>query len=198
MEMERQRVQRELDMEARRQEEEEQRRQRVLEMEARRQADKEQWRQRELEMEACRQAEKEYYKLEMERKRKRQDQEMAEIAKDVYNFKGPMPIPVPSGFVDTSGPREWEEWWRLYPNGTGPPCPARRKGSVERSLGYIDFTPPGGKRHPGERFVDVLGLVNAGLISEADIAKQRAFTDEELREKMEALASLGIDSMIGC
>ena len=195
MEMERQRVQRELDMEARRQEEEEQRRQRVLEMEARRQADKEQWRQRELEMEACRQAEKEYYKLEMERKRKRQDQEMAEIAKDVYNFKGPMPIPVPSGFVDTSGPREWEEWWRLYPNGTGP---LPHVDIVKRSLDSIDFTPPGGKRHPGERFVDVLGLVNAGLISEADIAKQRAFTDEELREKMEALASLGIDSMIGC
>jgi hypothetical protein len=64
---------------------------------------------------------------------------------------------------------------------------------VKRPLQRFDFTPPGGKRHPGERFVDVLGLVNAGLISEADIGRQRAFTDEELREKMEALASLGID-----
>jgi hypothetical protein len=205
MEMERQRVQREIEMER-------QRVQREIEMEAAKKATEErsrkmeeQRRQRELDMEACRQAEEEYNKLEKDRKRKRyfeimkaQDQEMAEIAKDVYNFKGPMPIPVPSGFVDSSGPPEWEEWWRRYPNGTGPPCPARRKGSVERSLGYFDFTPPGGKRHPGERFVDVLGLVNAGLISEADIGRQRAFTDEELREKMEALASLGIDSMIGC
>jgi hypothetical protein len=202
MEMERQRVQRELEMER-------QRVQRELEMEAAKKATEErsrkmeeQRRQRELEMEARRQAEEERNKLDMDRKRKRyfeimkaNDQEMAEIATDVYNFKGPMPIPVPSGFTDRSTPGEWGEWWRKHPNGTGP---VLRKDCVEWPLRRFDFTPPGGKRHPGERFVDVLGLVNAGLISEADIAKQRAFTDEELREKMEALASLGIDSVIGC
>ena len=54
------------------------------------------------------------------------------------------------------------------------------------------------RRAGGERHLSVLSLVNAGLISEADIAKQRAFTDEELRERMEALASYGIDGVIGC
>ena len=54
------------------------------------------------------------------------------------------------------------------------------------------------RRAGGERHLNVLSLANAGLISEADIAKQRAFTDEELRERMEALASLGIDGVIGC
>jgi hypothetical protein len=151
--------------------------------------------QRELDREARRQ-------VEDERKRKRFDESMdtkdqgtTTVTMDVYNYKGRMPIPVPSGFTDQSTPGVWAEWWRLYPNGTGP---LPRVDIVKRPLQRFDFTPPGGKRHPGERFVDVLGLVNAGLISEADIGRQRAFTDEELREKMEALASLGIDGVIGC
>jgi len=51
----------------------------------------------------------------------------------------------------------------------------------------FDFSPPGGKRHPGERFVDVLNLVKAGIISEKDVASQRAFTDEELMHAMDRL-----------
>ena len=107
----------------------------------------------------------------------------------------PMPIPVPSGFTDRSTPGAWAEWWRRHPNGTGP---VPRVDIVERPLRRFDFTPPGGVRHPSERHLNVLSLVNAGLMSEADIAKQRAFTDEELRERMEALASYGIDGVIGC
>jgi hypothetical protein len=45
----------------------------------------------------------------------------------------------------------------------------------------FDFTPPVGKRHPDERFVDVMNLVKAGIISESDVAAQRAFSDAELR-----------------
>ncbi len=48
------------------------------------------------------------------------------------------------------------------------------------------------------RHLNVLSLVNAWLISEADIGRQRAFTNEELRERMEALASYGMDGVIGC
>ena len=55
----------------------------------------------------------------------------------------------------------------------------------------FDFTPPGGKRHPDDRFVDVQNLVKAGIISEADVARQRAFTDEELKAAMAELESYG-------
>ena len=48
----------------------------------------------------------------------------------------------------------------------------------------FDFTPPDGKRHPSERYVDVHGLVKAGIISDSDVASHRAFSDEELKEAM--------------
>jgi flagellar biosynthesis GTPase FlhF len=137
MEMERQRLQQELEMER-------QRLQRELEMEAARKAAEErsrrmeeQRRQREFEMEAHRRAEEERSKLDMERKRKRfdeimkaKDQEIARIARDVYNYKGPMPIPVPSGsgFTDRSTPDDWGDWWRRYPQRNGPSGPCAAQG----------------------------------------------------------------------
>ena len=51
----------------------------------------------------------------------------------------------------------------------------------------FDFTPPGGKRHPDDQSVDVLGLVNAGLMSNEDIANARAFSADELKELMAKL-----------
>jgi hypothetical protein len=51
----------------------------------------------------------------------------------------------------------------------------------------FDFTPPDGKRHPDERYVDVHGLVKAGIISDSDVASHRAFSDEELKEAMAKL-----------
>jgi hypothetical protein len=51
----------------------------------------------------------------------------------------------------------------------------------------FDFTPPDGKRHPGDKFVDVLNLVKAGILTKEDVATQRAFTDEELMRAMERL-----------
>ena len=51
----------------------------------------------------------------------------------------------------------------------------------------FDFSPPSGRRHPGERFVDVLNLVKAGILSEADVASRRAFSDAELRGFMARL-----------
>jgi len=62
----------------------------------------------------------------------------------------------------------------------------------------FDFTPPGGKRHPDDRFVDVQNLVKAGIISEADVASQRAFTDEELQAAMAELESYGIGGCSDC
>jgi hypothetical protein len=51
----------------------------------------------------------------------------------------------------------------------------------------LDFSPPIGKRHPNDKFVDVLNLVKAGIIREEDVAKQKAFSDEELVHAMERL-----------
>ena len=62
----------------------------------------------------------------------------------------------------------------------------------------FDFTPPGGKRHPDDRFVDVHNLVKAGIISEADVASQRAFTDEELQAAMAELESYGVGDSLDC
>ena len=101
--------------------------------------------------------------------------------------EAPMPIPVPSGLIDRSTPDDWAEWWRRFPSGTGP---LPRKETQQEPLRPFDFTPPSGKRHPGERFVDVQSLLNASLISEDDVARQHAFTDEELRAAMETMANV--------
>ena len=78
----------------------------------------------------------------------------------------------------------------------------------ESDLGYFDsvssfsrkydFTPPGGVRHPADRFVDVQNLVKAGIISEADVANQRAFTDQELSAAMKELESYGLGECSDC
>ncbi len=52
----------------------------------------------------------------------------------------------------------------------------------------FDFTPPGGKKHPFERTVDVSALVEAGILSNADVASHRAFSDEELEEMTQKLS----------
>ena len=57
----------------------------------------------------------------------------------------------------------------------------------------FDFTPPDGKRHPGERFVDVTNLVKAGLLSEEDVASHKAFSDEELKGLMHELGDFFSD-----
>ena len=46
----------------------------------------------------------------------------------------------------------------------------------------FDFTPPGGKKHPNERSVDVRAMVDARILSDEDVRTQRAFSDEELSE----------------
>ena len=45
----------------------------------------------------------------------------------------------------------------------------------------FDFSPPSGKRHPGDKSVDVLALVKAGIMSETDVKNGRAFSEAELR-----------------
>ena len=52
----------------------------------------------------------------------------------------------------------------------------------------FDFKPPGGVRHPSERFVDVEGLVKAGILAEKDVASQKSFEDEEIKSMMDTLA----------
>ena len=44
----------------------------------------------------------------------------------------------------------------------------------------FDFTPPGGKRHPNDMWVDVQALVRHGIISDADIQSRRSFSREQL------------------
>ena len=51
----------------------------------------------------------------------------------------------------------------------------------------FDFTPPKGKRHPDDRSVDVKGLVDAGIMSNDDVALRKAFSDEELSSMMKRL-----------
>lgn len=51
----------------------------------------------------------------------------------------------------------------------------------------FDFSPPTGKRHPNDRYVDVLNLVKAGILTDEDVASQKAFTDEELMCAMDRL-----------
>ena len=71
----------------------------------------------------------------------------------------------------------------------------RFRDRVDEDEGYavvvaaprFDFTPPSGKRHPNDRSVDVLGLVNAGLMSNEDIASGRSFSSEELADLMARL-----------
>ena len=46
----------------------------------------------------------------------------------------------------------------------------------------FDFTPPGGRKHPNERSVDVRAMVDAGILSDEDVRTHRAFSDEELSE----------------
>jgi hypothetical protein len=43
-----------------------------------------------------------------------------------------------------------------------------------------DFSPPMGTRHPDDPFVDVLNLVKAGILTDAEVASQKAFSREEL------------------
>ena len=52
----------------------------------------------------------------------------------------------------------------------------------------LDFTPPAGKRHPDDRWVDVAGLVEFGLLSDEDVSSRKGFTAEQLRELMDRLA----------
>lgn len=162
----------------------------------------EQRRQREMKMETYRQAKVAQSALDVECKRQPylenvtgQDKKTASVATEVYDFQAPLPIPVPSGMIDRSTPDDWAEWWQRFPNGTGP---LPHKETQQDPLSLFDFTPPGGKRHPGEHFVDVNGLLNAGLIRKEDVMRQRAFTEEELRAAMEALANHVIDGQIGC
>lgn len=51
----------------------------------------------------------------------------------------------------------------------------------------FDFSPPIGTRHPDDRTVDVLGLVKAGILTNEEVASQKAFTDEELARATERL-----------
>lgn len=51
----------------------------------------------------------------------------------------------------------------------------------------FNFAPPTGKRHPDDKFIDVLGLVKAGILSDFDVASGRAFSDAELHEFMSRL-----------
>jgi hypothetical protein len=63
-------------------------------------------------------------------------------------------------------------------------------GEYQPSSGFqrpFDFSPPDGKRHPADRFVDVLNLVKAGILAEEDVANQKAFTSEELVCAMDRL-----------
>lgn len=67
---------------------------------------------------------------------------------------------------------------------SAPPAPPQVVAPPKK----ITFEIPGGVRHPDERWVDVQGLVEHGLLSEEnDIAPRRGFTDERLRELMLAL-----------
>jgi len=52
----------------------------------------------------------------------------------------------------------------------------------------LDFIPPEGKRHPDDRWVDVAGLVEFGLLSDADVSSRKGFTAEQLQEMMQLLA----------
>ena len=51
----------------------------------------------------------------------------------------------------------------------------------------FDFTPPAGKRHPNDPSVDVHALVQAGLMSQVDVASGRSYSAEELRDLMAKL-----------
>ena len=74
----------------------------------------------------------------------------------------------------------------LFSFGDGGEDYGSNQPAVFRKL--FDFKPPDGERHPDERYVDVQGLVKAGILSEADVASHKAFADEELGSMMERLA----------
>ena len=51
----------------------------------------------------------------------------------------------------------------------------------------FNFTPPGGKKHPNERSVDVCAMVGAGILSNEDVRTHRAFSEEELSDMTQRL-----------
>jgi hypothetical protein len=63
-------------------------------------------------------------------------------------------------------------------------------GGYQGGAGFkrrFDFSPPMGKRHPDDMGVDVLNMVKAGILTNEDVASQKAFTREELVRGMETL-----------
>ncbi len=63
-------------------------------------------------------------------------------------------------------------------------------GGYQQCAGFqrrFDFSPPTGNRHPNDRIVDALNLVKAGILTEEDVASQKAFTSEELMCAMDRL-----------
>ena len=62
----------------------------------------------------------------------------------------------------------------------------------------FDFAPPGGKKHPGERSVDVLELVKAGILSNDDVASRKAFSEEQLQEMAQRLSEYQIERETLC
>jgi len=69
--------------------------------------------------------------------------------------------------------------------------------SVFGNQGF-DFTPPNGNRHPDDPSVDVRGLVDAGLLSDEDVASRRGFTADELRDLMLRLEAYRSDREAMC
>ena len=53
----------------------------------------------------------------------------------------------------------------------------------------LDFTPPAGKRHPNDHWVDVAGLVELGILSDEDVMNRKGFSSEQLQEMMQLLSA---------
>ena len=69
-------------------------------------------------------------------------------------------------------------------------------GGYQGGVGFkrrFDFSPPVGKRHPDDMGVDVLNMVKAGILTNEDVASQKAFTREELVRGMETLEAYSLE-----
>lgn len=62
----------------------------------------------------------------------------------------------------------------------------------------FDFSPPSGKKHPGDNSIDVLALVAEGIISKEDIQTQKAFSREQLDEFMSELERIRLEREQAC
>ena len=78
----------------------------------------------------------------------------------------------------------------------------RFKGRGDGADGYqggsgfkrpFDFSPPVGTRHPDDKGVDVLNMVKAGILTDEDVASQKAFEREELVRGMKKLEQYSIE-----